>query len=131
MGRRACSLLTTVSPGGRCGLGHPCTLTFCLLSLKPKPHCPENESWTAMTMLTPAHTALHTLARLNQVISSSLDMDKVLHEIAHAAAALMGAPLVHFLIADEATHTLESRAFSDARIGADFPIKMIPFSQGG
>src|SRR5215813_2640191 len=25
-----------------------------------------NESWTAMTMLTPAHTALHTLARLHQ-----------------------------------------------------------------
>src|SRR5262245_10206887 len=84
-----------------------------------------------MTMLPPAHTALHTLARLNQVVSSSLDMDKVLREIAHAAAALMDAPFVHFLIAYEATHTLESRAFSDARLEADFPIKMIPFSQGG
>ena len=84
-----------------------------------------------MTMLPPAHTALHTLARLNQVVSSSLDMDKVLHEIAHAAAALMDAPFGHCLIADEATHTLASRAFSDARIGADFPIKMVPFSQGG
>src|SRR4029450_8632556 len=123
MGRRTCSLLTTVSPGGRCGLGHPCTRTFCLLSLRPKPRCPEHESWTAMTMLTPAHTALHTLARLNQVISSSLDMDKVLHEIAHAAAALMDAPFVHCLIADEATRTLESCAFSDSRIGADVPTK--------
>ena len=83
-----------------------------------------------MTMLTPAHTALHTLARLNQVISSSLDMDKVLHEIAHAAAALMDTPFVHCLIADEATRTLESRAFSEPRIGADFPIKMVPFSEG-
>ena len=81
--------------------------------------------------LPPAHTAFHTLARLNQVVSSSLDMDKVLHEIAHAAATLMDAPFVHFLLADEATHTLESRAFSDPRIGADFPIKMVPFSAGG
>jgi hypothetical protein len=36
MGRRACSLLTTVSPGGRYGLGHPCTLTLCLLNPRPK-----------------------------------------------------------------------------------------------
>ena len=64
-----------------------------------------------MTMLPPAHTALHTLARLNQVVSSSLDMDQVLHEIAHAAAALMDAPFVHCFMADEATRTLESRAF--------------------
>src|SRR5438128_1004257 len=113
MGRRVCSLLTIVSPGGRCGLGLPCTLTSCLLHPRPKRRCPENESSTAMTMLPPAHTALHTLARLNQVVSSSLDMDKVLHEIAHAAAALMDAPFVHFLIADEATNRLESRAFSD------------------
>ena len=84
-----------------------------------------------MTMLTPAHTALHTLARLNQIVSSSLDMDNVLREIAHTAATLMDAPFVHFFIADEATHTLASRAFSDPRIGEDFPIKMLPFSQGG
>src|SRR5918912_506312 len=84
-----------------------------------------------MTMLTPAHTALHTLARLNQLVSSSLDMDQVLHEIAHAAAALVNAPFVHCLIADEATHTLESRASSDPRMGADLPVKMVPFAQGG
>ena len=84
-----------------------------------------------MTMLPPAHTALQTLARLNQLVSSSLDMEQVLHDIAHAATALLDAPLVHVLIADEATHTLASRAFSDARLGADFPIKILPFSQGG
>src|SRR5712691_3378739 len=131
MGHRACSLPTIVSSGGRCGLGHPCTFTFCLLNPRRKSRCPENESWTAMTMLPPAHTALRTLAHLNQVVSSSLDMDQVLHEIAHAAAALMDAPFVHCLMADEATRTLESRAFSDPRIGADFPIKMVPFSEGG
>jgi signal transduction histidine kinase/ActR/RegA family two-component response regulator len=58
-------------------------------------------------------------------------MDKVLHEIAHATAALMDAPFVHCLMADETTRTLASRAFSDPRIGADFPIKMVPFSEGG
>jgi signal transduction histidine kinase/ActR/RegA family two-component response regulator len=82
-------------------------------------------------MLTSAHTALHTLARLNQLVSSSLDMDEVLHEIAHAAATLMNAPFVHLLIADEATHTLESRAFSDPQLGADLPLKKVPFAQGG
>jgi signal transduction histidine kinase/ActR/RegA family two-component response regulator len=84
-----------------------------------------------MTMLTPAHTALHTLARLNQVVSSSLDMDKVLREIAHAAATLMDASFVHFFIADEATHMLESRVFSDPRLREDCPRKTVPFSQGG
>ena len=84
-----------------------------------------------MTLLPPAHTALHTLARLNQVVSSSLDMDKVLHEIVHAAAILMDTPFVQCLIADEATRTLESRAFSEPQIGADYPIKMVPFSEGG
>jgi len=82
-------------------------------------------------MLPPAHTALHTLARLNLAVSASLDMDKVLHEIVHAAAALMDAPFVHYLSADEATRTLESRAFSDPQIGVDFPIKMVPFSEAG
>src|SRR5215471_1808924 len=131
MERRACSSLTIASPGGKCGLGHPCTLTSCLLNPRRKCRCPENESWTAMTMLTPAHTALHTLARLNQVVSSSLDMDKVLREIAHAAATLMDASFVHFFIADEATHMLESRVFSDPRLGEDSPRKPVPFSQGG
>src|SRR5262245_8026275 len=131
MGGRACSLLTIVSPGGRCGLGHPCTLTSWLLNQRLKCRCPENESWTAMTTLPPAHTALHTLARLNQLVSASLDMEKVPRDIAHAAAVLMDAPLGHFLMADEATHTLASRAFSDARLGEDFPIKMLSFSQGG
>jgi len=81
-----------------------------------------------MTTLMPAHTALHTLARLNQVVSSSLDMDKILREIARAAATFMDAPFVHLFIADEATHTLASRAFSDPRIGEDLPIKIVPFS---
>jgi signal transduction histidine kinase/ActR/RegA family two-component response regulator len=84
-----------------------------------------------MTVLPSPHTALHTLARLHQVVSASLDMDKVLHGIAHAAAALMDVPFAHCLTADEANHTLESRAFSDPRIGMDCPITKVPFSQEG
>ncbi len=44
---------------------------------------------------------LQTLTRLNQVVSSSLDMDAVLSEIARAAAELMEAPFVSFWLADE------------------------------
>ena len=46
-------------------------------------------------------------------------------------AAFAPASFVHFFIADEATHTLASRAFSDPRLGEDLPIKIVPFSQGG
>ena len=37
---------------------------------------------------------LRTLARLNRLVSSSLDLDEVLAVIAGAAAELMGAPFV-------------------------------------
>jgi signal transduction histidine kinase len=73
---------------------------------------------------------LQTLTRLNQLISASLDMDHLLREIAQAAATLMHAPLVGFLIADEVTHTLEVRAFSDAAMGADFPVETLGFGDG-
>ena len=72
---------------------------------------------------------LRTLARLNQLISSSLDMDAVLREIARAAATLTGAPVVRFLIADEATQTLQAHATEHAP--TDFPVQKMHFSQGG
>lgn len=90
-----------------------------------------NASPAHMAMLRQSNTALHTLARLNQLVSSSLDMDEVLQEIVRAAAALMGAPFVHVWIANEATCTLELRASSDAMLGADFPVKTVAFAQGG
>jgi signal transduction histidine kinase/CheY-like chemotaxis protein len=74
-------------------------------------------------------TRLRTLTRLTHLISASLDMDAVLHEIARAAATLTGAPVVRFLLADEATHTLEAQATALEATG--FPIQRIPFSQGG
>jgi hypothetical protein len=73
-------------------------------------------------------TRLRTLTRLTHLISASLDMDAVLHEIARAAT-LTGAPVVRFLLADEATHTLEAQATALEATG--FPIQRIPFSQGG
>src|SRR5262249_24962632 len=74
---------------------------------------------------------LQTLTHLNQVVSSSLDMNEVLSEIARAAAKLMEVPFVAFWIADEGMQTLELRAVSDECLGADFSIRQISFGQGG
>jgi len=74
---------------------------------------------------------LQILTRLNQVVSSSLDMDQVLSEIARAAAKLMEVPFVAFWIADESARTLERRAVSDESLGTDFSLRQIPFGQGG
>jgi GAF domain-containing protein/DNA-binding response OmpR family regulator len=75
-------------------------------------------------------TRLSILSRLNQLISSSLDMDAVLAEIARAAATLMAAPLVTFWTADEEAQLLEVRAHSNDRIGADAPAQQRRFGEG-
>lgn len=72
---------------------------------------------------------LRTLARLNQVISSSLQMDEVLAEIAKAAAALTEAAFVTFWIAEEAAGTLELRTVSDESIGSGFPFRRVSFNE--
>ena len=74
---------------------------------------------------------LQSLTRLNQLISSSLHLDEVLHEIARAAATLMEAPVASFWLAHEATRTLEFHSCSHERAGADWPIAELPFGQGG
>ena len=76
-------------------------------------------------------TRLQTLTRLNQLISSSLDISQVLGEIARAAAMLMDASVVSFWLVDETTRTLQVQAFSDEGIGADFPTRIASFGQGG
>jgi signal transduction histidine kinase/DNA-binding response OmpR family regulator/sensor domain CHASE-containing protein len=76
-------------------------------------------------------TRLQTLTRLNQIISASLDIDHVLREITQAAAVLMQVPFVRIWIADETTETLECRAYSDDRVGADYPVRTVRFGQGG
>jgi GAF domain-containing protein/ActR/RegA family two-component response regulator len=73
---------------------------------------------------------LRSLARLNQLVSSSLDTDEVLAGIARAAAALMGVPVVSVWVADADTETLRVRAFSDEAMGAAYPLRVINFGQG-
>ncbi len=75
-------------------------------------------------------TRLHLLANLSQVISSTLHQEHVLDEIAKAAGQLMDVPFVSFWIVDEATQTLEARAFSDPAMGADFPLQSLSFDEG-
>jgi signal transduction histidine kinase/DNA-binding response OmpR family regulator len=72
---------------------------------------------------------LHTLTRLNQLISASLDMDEVLGEIAKAAATLMDAALVRIWSADEATQTLTPRAVSDDRLADGYPTQTMRFGE--
>jgi PAS domain S-box-containing protein len=74
-------------------------------------------------------TRLHTLTRLNQLISSSLDMGAVLREIAQAAATLMGVPFVRIWTADEAAQTLELRASSDDQLEAGYLTKTMRFGE--
>src|SRR5262249_5878470 len=73
---------------------------------------------------------LRALTRVNQLISSSLQLDQVLHEIAKAAAELTGAAVASFWVVDEASQTLEIRAFSDETIGADQRFRRARFGEG-
>jgi PAS domain S-box-containing protein len=73
---------------------------------------------------------LRTLARLTQLVSSSLDPETVLRAVAHAAAELMGAALVTIWTADEAARTLTCGAFSDERLGDGFPLSAVRFGEG-
>ena len=70
---------------------------------------------------------LLALARLNQLVSSSLDADDVLAAIARAAADLVAVPCVLVWSADEARRTLTLRAFSDPQLAVDFPATAITF----
>jgi GAF domain-containing protein len=73
---------------------------------------------------------LRSLARLSQLVSSSLDTDEVLGGIARAAAALMGVPAVSVWVAEPDGETLRLRAFSDEPMGATFPLRTIAFGRG-
>ncbi|HZS02457.1 MAG TPA: response regulator [Chloroflexota bacterium] len=73
---------------------------------------------------------LQALTRLTCLMSSSLDVQAVLEEITRAAATLMDAPVVSFWTVDEATRTLERRAFSNLVTGADHPLHRLRFDEG-
>lgn len=70
---------------------------------------------------------LRELVRVNQMLSSSLDMEEVLTAIARAAADLTGAPVVSFWLADPATRTLALRASSNADLIQKYPARTLPF----
>jgi PAS domain S-box-containing protein len=74
---------------------------------------------------------LRTLAFVDQLVSSSLEIDEVLHGIARAAAELMGAPVVSFWLADEREQTLAVRAVSDMADGGGYPARSQRFGEGG
>lgn len=89
----------------------------------------EQEMTRLYKVLAMRATRLQTLTLLNQLISSSLDMDELLRGIAIAAAQLMGAKVVNFWVAKETTKTLEFRASSDEYIGAMLPVRSVPFGE--
>lgn len=79
-----------------------------------------------------AHAArLRTLARLNRLVSSSLNIDEVLPAIAAAAAELMNSAAVSFWVVNERERRLEARAFSHPALYADFPQRSASFDEGG
>ncbi|MGH7403073.1 MAG: GAF domain-containing protein, partial [Candidatus Rokuibacteriota bacterium] len=76
-----------------------------------------------------AEARARTLARLNQVVSSSLDMEEVLRQIARAAAELMVVPFASFWVAVEGQEMLELRARSSAAAD-DFPFTTTRYTDG-
>jgi diguanylate cyclase (GGDEF)-like protein len=73
---------------------------------------------------------LKALARLNQAVSSSLDINEVLRAIAEAAAELTLAPAASLWVADESTRKLDLRAMSSDRMMADFPVRRARYDEG-
>jgi GAF domain-containing protein/CheY-like chemotaxis protein len=77
------------------------------------------------------HSArLRVLARVNAMVSSSLDTAEVLRGIARAASELMDGAFVLFWVADEQARTLHRGAVSDEAVAADFPLEQLPFGEG-
>ncbi|MFL5197994.1 MAG: GAF domain-containing protein [Microvirga sp.] len=75
-------------------------------------------------------TRLRTLARLNHLVTSSLDTSHVLTSIAQAAGEIMHAPFVAFWVADEASGTLHMQAHSDVSLGLEQNISHLRFGEG-
>ena len=73
---------------------------------------------------------LQTVTRLNRLISSSLESDRVLSEITLAAAQLPGAAVASIWLADEEKRTLEGINMSDPTMEADWPRRTLSFEQG-
>jgi signal transduction histidine kinase/DNA-binding response OmpR family regulator/HAMP domain-containing protein len=73
---------------------------------------------------------LQALTRVSHLISSSLDPNAVLKEIANAATTLMEAPVVSFWVVNERTRTLEVGECWYGGMRADYPVKSVAFDEG-
>ncbi|MBI1737063.1 MAG: GAF domain-containing protein [Candidatus Rokubacteria bacterium] len=73
---------------------------------------------------------LRALAAVNQIVSSSLDTDRVLERIAEAAADLLGAPFVAMWTADEGSRVLDRRVLASATAHASHPLTTLRFGEG-
>src|SRR4030081_455959 len=73
---------------------------------------------------------LRTLIQLIELITSSLDTDEILRQIAAAAVQLTDARCVSLWVADEVTRIVELRACSNATIGAGHPSPRLAYGQG-
>jgi GAF domain-containing protein len=73
---------------------------------------------------------LQTVTRLNRLMSSSLESDRVLHEIVQAAAQLPGAAVASIWLANEEERVLDVVNFSDPAMDADWPVRTLSFDQG-
>jgi GAF domain-containing protein/CheY-like chemotaxis protein len=76
-------------------------------------------------------TRLRALARLNSLVSASLDTGNVLTSIAEAAAEIMSAPFVGVWLVDETTRTLHMQASWDASVGGQLEnLTTLKFGEG-
>ena len=73
---------------------------------------------------------LQALARIDELLLSSLDSDAILAEIARAAALLMRAAQVRVWIPEEASQTLVERAVAGEMVEEGFPVRRLRFGQG-
>jgi signal transduction histidine kinase/transcriptional regulator with GAF, ATPase, and Fis domain/ActR/RegA family two-component response regulator len=73
---------------------------------------------------------LRTLARLNHLVSSSLEPDEVLAGIAAAVVELMQVPVVSVWVVDAALKRLDARAFAGPAGVPDFPCRSFDVGHG-
>jgi len=71
-----------------------------------------------------------TLAALNRLITSSLDLDRILDQIARAATRLMNADLVIVFTVNDARQVLEARAISPSGQWQDYPARAMGLDEG-
>src|SRR5216684_976438 len=71
-----------------------------------------------------------TLAALNRLITSSLDLDRILDQIARAPTRIMNADLVFVFTVNDARQVLEARAISPSGQWQDYPARAMGLDEG-